>query len=253
MKLFVRLKRTASLLMHILSGLKTATQYSKHQSLEIPDKEFQETQRQWLEKLGQKLPLNVIVTGEASEKPALWVANHVSWMDIPVIGGVGHMGFLSKSEVANWPLIGKLAAIVGTLFIKRGNNSAAEEAIKLMKQHLSNGHSVLFFPEGTTTDGTQLRRFHPRLLAAAIDLGIPVQPVALRYTKPSGELCKDAPFIDDIAFGTHYWSFIGSDPINVEVTLLPAIQTTPEMARKELSQQLQQVIGKVLEDSTQQP
>ena len=247
MKIFLRIKRTASLLVHILSGLRTATQYRKHQSLEIPDKEFQETQRQWLEQLSQRLPLNVIVKGEPTEEPALWVANHVSWMDIPVIGGVGHMGFLSKSEVANWPLIGKLAAIVGTLFIRRGNNSAAEEAIQLMKKHLSHGHSVLFFPEGTTTDGTKLRRFHPRLLAAAIDLGIPVQPVALRYTTQSGEVCKDSPFIDDVAFGAHYWSFIGSDTVNVEVTLLPAVQTTPDMARKTLSQQLEQAIGGSLE------
>lgn len=246
MRTFVRLKRSASLLMHILRGLRTATQYRKHQEFDVPDQSFQETQREWLNQLTQKLPLEVTVHGTPSDQPALWVSNHISWIDIPVIGGVGHVGFLSKSEVANWPLIGKLAATVGTLFIRRGNNSAAEEAIQRLKKHLSHDHSILFFPEGTTTDGTKLRRFHPRLLASAIDLELPIQPVALRYSDQSGAPCTSSPFIDDMGFGKHFWSLIGSDKIHVDVYILPLVETSREMPRKELSQKLHDLISSSL-------
>jgi 1-acyl-sn-glycerol-3-phosphate acyltransferase len=134
----------------------------------------------WFRRILNALGAKVHIEGDISSRAGMWVSNHVSWLDIVVLGAYAPIHFVSKSEVARWPVVGFLARQAGTLFMRRG--AYESEQIKLqMQARIQEGHGVLFFPEGTTGPGHFLRRFHPRLFAAAIELQQPVIPVAIRY------------------------------------------------------------------------
>lgn len=141
-----------------------------------------------------------------TDPPALLAVNHVSWLDIVVLAAEWPVAFLSKSEVARWPVIGGVATGLGTIYIRRGGPSAAREATERMTQRLSEGGYVVFFPEGTTGDGVSLRAFRPRLFQAAIEAGAPVQPLGIAYSYPDGSYCDRVPFTDDSSLAGNVWS-----------------------------------------------
>lgn len=132
--------------------------------------------------------------GELLPPPTLVVANHISWLDIVCIAGQTPVAFLSKAEVRRWPLIGRVATALGTLYIERGRRQAAENAVESIRFRLEDGHRVVVFPEGTTSDGTCVLPFRPRLYQAAIDAGVPVQTIAVSYRRSDGEPCTEIAF-----------------------------------------------------------
>ena len=149
----------------------------------------------WHQRLLRILRVEVEAFGRRPTAPALIVANHVSWMDIPVIGAQVHTGFLSKHEVRRWPVVGWLASAAGTLFIKRGSGQA-NAITKAIAGRLNEAGLLTMFPEGTTTDGSDVRPFFSRLFGAALETGTCVVPVVLRY-HINGKLDPIAPFIGD--------------------------------------------------------
>ncbi|MCE4070985.1 MULTISPECIES: lysophospholipid acyltransferase family protein [Pseudomonas] len=177
----------------------------------------------YLARLTAALPFEVKVHGELPGQPMLWVSNHVSWVDIPLLGALLPLTFLSKAEVRQWPVAGWLAEKAGTLFIRRGSGDARMINAQLAT-HLARGRSLLVFPEGTTTDGQGLRTFHGRLMASAIEAGVPVQPVALRYRR-NGQACELAPFIGDDDLVSHLKRLFDNDRGVVEIHLLPALSS----------------------------
>ncbi len=146
------------------------------------------------------LGVQVTVRGEIPlpEQPLLLVANHVSWLDTYAIHTVSAARFVAKAEVRDWPIIGTVAARFGTFFIRRGSCRAAYHTKQALAGALRAGGVVAAFPEGTTTDGRAVGRFYPALLQAAIDAGVPVQPVAIRYRTAAGARSDAAVFIDDM-------------------------------------------------------
>lgn len=157
--------------------------------------------RWWHQRACRILRIVVEVTGTAPRESALLVANHVSWLDVPVLGGLGPIAFLSKAEVRSWPLIGWLAATAGTQFIARGSGEAGAVGERI-GNHLVDHGCLALFPEGTTTDGSIVKPFFPRLLAAASASGVPVVPVALRYER-GGALDPIAPFVGEESILSH--------------------------------------------------
>lgn len=155
----------------------------------------------WHRRACRILGIQVEVTGDAPRESALLVANHVSWLDVAVLGGLGPIAFLSKAEVRRWPLIGWLAATAGTQFIARGSGEANAVGERI-GNHLVDHGCLALFPEGTTTDGSGVKPFYPRLLAAASASGVPVVPVALRYER-DGRLDPVAPFIGEESILSH--------------------------------------------------
>ncbi len=149
----------------------------------------------WHNRAADILGLGITVSGPRPRAPALLVSNHVSWLDVAVLGGLTHTDFLSKSEVRRWPVIGWLAARSGTLFIRRGKNETLAVSEQIGRR-LSNGGLLTLFPEGRTTWGREVRPFFPRLFAAAIDTGTDVVPVTLRY-HIDGEFDPLAPYTDN--------------------------------------------------------
>lgn len=210
----------------------------------------QDLTRWWLERLRRALPFRVKVYGELPRETALWVSNHVSWVDIPLLGALAPMTFLSKAEVRQWPLAGWLAEKAGTLFIRRGSGDSATLSQQIAGA-LMMGRSTLIFPEGTTTDGNGLRSFHGRLLSGAIDAGVPLQPVALRYLR-DGETCALAPFIGDDDLLNHLLRLFRNDRGTVEVHLLDPLPSVGR-SRTQLAQQAREAIGNVVYGEVAQP
>jgi 1-acyl-sn-glycerol-3-phosphate acyltransferase len=150
--------------------------------------------RWWNRELLNLLHVRVSVRGTPPRSPHLLVCNHISWLDISVVAACELTRFVSKAEVHEWPVAGWLADAAGTFYIRRGAGGT-KQITRDMAGHLKKG-SVTLFPEGTTTDGSGMLRFQPRLFAAAIEGGAPVQPIALRYGRAAnGE--NIAPYIGD--------------------------------------------------------
>lgn len=128
--------------------------------------------------------------GTLMTAPGAVVANHCSWLDILALNARKRIYFVSKSEVAGWPGIGWLARATGTVFITR-NARAAREQKQVFEDRLKVGHKLLFFPEGTSTDGLRVLQFKSTLFAAFFAKDLPadvsIQPVTVRYSAPRGE------------------------------------------------------------------
>ncbi|CAM3907901.1 1-acyl-sn-glycerol-3-phosphate acyltransferase [Pseudomonas reidholzensis] len=195
--------------------------------------------RWFMQRLVGALPFAVQVIGALPQRPMLWVGNHVSWTDIPLLGMLTPLSFLSKAEVRQWPLAGWLAEKAGTLFIRRGGGDAQRLREQISDQ-LGAGQPLLIFPEGTTTDGRSVRTFHGRLLAGAIDQGTPVQPVAIEYRR-DGEADLLAPFIGDDDLVSHLLRLFGQPRAEVRIHLLAPISSQGK-ERAALALQAQQAI-----------
>jgi len=189
----------------------------------IPGERVKRTRQWWYRRVLWILHVDVEVSGKPLGQPALWVANHISWLDIPLLGSLGPVGFLSKAEIRHWPVIGWLAASTGTLFIDRGGRGASQAAARCIAEHIGHGHSILVFPEGGTSRGETVGRFHARLFAPAIDRGLWVQPVALRYFQADGGAHRKLPFVDRQPFFSNLWAVLGERRVLAKVAFAEPI------------------------------
>lgn len=115
---------------------------------------------------------------------ALVAANHLSWLDVLVLGAELDCRFVAKAEIAGWPVFGPLARTVGTLFVDRRRRRDASRVAAEMGRLLEAGVSVVQFPEGEVTVGRRVERFQPALFEPAAQRGLPCHPVALTYRTP---------------------------------------------------------------------
>lgn len=233
--------RLARLLMVLLlgAGMASVVAVRERLGLEMSIERRQRWSRFFMQRLVAALPFEVQVIGELPQRPMLWIGNHVSWTDIPLLGMLTPLSFLSKAEVRHWPLAGWLAEKAGTLFIRRGGGDGQRLREQISAQ-LAQQRPLLIFPEGTTTDGRSLRTFHGRLLAGAIDQGTPVQPVAIQYLR-EGEVDSIAPFIGDDDLLSHLMRLFATPRGQVQIHLLPPIDSL-EKERAVLALQAQQAI-----------
>ena len=200
----------------------------------------------WNKRICHIFKANISVQGEMNQEATLYVMNHISWFDIPVLASQQPLHFLSKAEVKSWPLIGWFTQRAGTLFIQRGATGAAANSLNEITQCLQSGGSVVVFPEGTTTDGSVLRNFHGRLLQAAIDARVKIQPIALRYPYKES-INPHVPYIDEMSFMDSVMGLTQSKPLNVELHFLESIENhlheTAEITNKQLALIAKQAIA----------
>ena len=172
--------------------------------------------------------LNVRVEFEGAERHALHhgliVSNHVSWLDVFVLNAVVPMRFVAKSEVRAWPVVGWLCARAQTLFIERGKaRSAARMNVQLVEL-LRRGECLAVFPEGTTTDGSKVAHFHASLLQPAIDAGVPVHPLAIRYQDSDGAFSTTAAYIGDMSLSASLWKVLRTPSLHVRLAAAPPLE-----------------------------
>ena len=204
----------------------------------------------WHNRLADILGVHVTVSGYRPHAPMLMVSNHVSWLDIIVLGGLTHTDFLSKHEVREWPVIGWLAARAGTLFIRRGSGETASISDQIARRLREDGLLTLF-PEGTTTDGREVRPFFSRLFAAAIETGTDVMPVALRY-HIDGEFDPVAPYTDQQSLAENLRGLITRERTQVHVVFGEPISLR-DHSRKEIAELARTAIVEALRDPDQLP
>lgn len=191
--------------------------------------------------------LEIQVHGVIPREPALWVSNHVSWLDIAVLGSGARVFFLAKAEIEKWPILGKLAKGGGTLFIKRGSG----DSIKIKEQitnFLKRDIPVLFFPEATTSDGSKIKKIYGRILGAAIDANRPVQICLICYVNQDGELDTIAPFVGDLSFADHVKKVLEMPKVTAHLMALPAISVqghTIESLTEEVQAQMIEGLGRL--------
>lgn len=154
---------------------------------------------------------------------SLLVANHVSWIDIFVINAALPAAFVSKEEVRHWPLIGWLAAKNDTVFLRRGSRGHARIINQEIGAILARGQHVAVFPEGTTTDGTQLLHFHAALLQPALLAGHPVLPVAISYWDMDGQRSLAPRYDGDISLGQCTRAILGRRKLTARLVSTPAL------------------------------
>jgi 1-acyl-sn-glycerol-3-phosphate acyltransferase len=177
---------------------------------------------------------------------ALVVANHVSWLDIFVVNAVAPCRFVAKAEIRAWPILGWLAARAGTVFIARGNRRDLRHIFKGLVDALAAGERVAFFPEGTTAAQGRLLPFHANLFEAALDAGVPLQPVALCYLLPGGGFHPAVDYLDETTFAESLLRILsGGEPVLARLSC-PAPIATAGRHRRELAQETQEAIGAAL-------
>jgi 1-acyl-sn-glycerol-3-phosphate acyltransferase len=129
--------------------------------------------------------------------PTVIVANHVSWLDVWLIHSVDPVRFVAKSDIRSWPVVGWLVEKAGTIFIQRARRHDTARTNGLIVETLLRGEKVGMFPEGTTTDGTELKPFHASLFQPAVGAGARIVAVALRYPDAQGGPNLDAAYAGD--------------------------------------------------------
>jgi len=165
-----------------------------------------------------------------TDAPTIVVSNHVSWLDIPVIGSLHPLSFIAKSEVAGWPVVGLLARLQRSVFIDRQRRKATAEVNDALAHRLVKGEAIVLFAEGTTSDGNRLLPFRSSLVGAAQTAlmhdsveRVFLQPLAIAYTSRNGlpVTRRERPFIawyGDMDLGPHLKLFVRGVPLDVVVT-----------------------------------
>lgn len=227
----IALWRAVRVAQHIAYGLILAIGYPR-----LSPALRQRILQRWSAGLLHILNVRIEHEGQAAPHSGLIVCNHISWLDIFVLNAVVPMRFVAKADVRRWPLIGWLCARAGTLFIQRGNARAAARMNTLLCDLLRQQQCLAVFPEGTTTDGAQVAHFHASLLQPAIDAGVALHPLALRYEDTDGLRSVAAAYHADISFGSSLWTLLNTPHVYVRVHVGAAIASQGQ-ERRILAQQ----------------
>lgn len=173
--------------------------------------------------------------------PALIVSNHISWLDIFVLNALTHTHFVCKDDVRSWPVIGWLVEHTETVFIERGSRTAAARTARTIAERLERNERVVVFPEGTTTDGTQLLPFRPALFQPAIDSEAAVLPVALRYLDRHGHPSFAPAYDGDITFWQCLRAIVLADEVQTHVEFLAPLSAKAD--RRNLAANAEAIIA----------
>jgi 1-acyl-sn-glycerol-3-phosphate acyltransferase len=171
----------------------------------------------------------------------LLVANHVSWLDIPLLSAVRPARMLAKTEIRQWPVAGPLAARGGALFIERDRLRALPGTVGRIAEALGAGAAVAAFPEGSTWCGRAHGRFHGAVFQAALDAGVPVQPVGLRYRQEDGGPGTAAAFVGEDTLLASLWRVARARGLVAEVEIRPVIPPGTHPDRRALAHAAQPV------------
>lgn len=200
-------------------------------------------------------PLSALRGLQGEGQGRLLLPNHISWLDIFVIDSIAPASFVAKSEIARWPLVGTLVSRAGTVFVERGRRHAVHGVIQALGARLAQGYRAAVFPEGTTSEGDRLLVFHGNLIQAALNAGVPMIPVGLRYIDPDGERSHAVLYVGDTTLVASIWRITGHPRLDVEAHVLPALEAeglTRQAAAQQVRQRLGAHLGLAFDDTARQ-
>lgn len=171
----------------------------------------------------------------------LWVANHVSWLDVFVINAMFPARFVAKSEVRRWPLVGILSTHAGTIFVERANRRGLKVTVATVAAALAEGERIVVFPEGTSAAQDAMQPFRANLFEAAVAARAIVQPVAIRYLDPDGHLHGAVEYIGDTSLAESILALLSGKPIRAHLTVMASLPSCGRN-RHELAQRAHDAI-----------
>lgn len=169
----------------------------------------------------RRLGIAVSVAGLYPERGAV-ISNHLGYLDIVVFAAIAPCVFVAKAEMEHWPVVGWMATMTGTVFVARGHGGSAMLARGGMQAAMDAGLPVVFFPEGTTSDGSTVMKFHSGLLAQALACGAPVTAAYVKYclTEDNGadiSVARDVCYWGPATLVPHVFRLLGLRGVKVEV------------------------------------
>ena len=167
------------------------------------------------------LQIEIVASGNFPERGAV-ISNHLSYLDIVVFAALHPCVFVSKAEIQSWPVVGWMTTMSGTVYVARGHGGSAIKAREGMQAALDAGLPVVFFPEGTTTNGSEMLKFHSGLLAQVVEGGAPVTAAYLSYSfrednGPGVTVADDVCYRGDRNMLAHIFKFLGLRGVRAEV------------------------------------
>jgi 1-acyl-sn-glycerol-3-phosphate acyltransferase len=237
----VRFWRSARLFAHLLQGIVVAAFILPRSSPVAREERI----RRWCATVLDILQVKVHVQGQApaaGTPSVLFVANHISWIDIWVLKAQLPMRFVSKSEIRDWPIIGWLAEHAGTLFVTRHKRQQTGQTMNSVEEALRENDNLCFFPEGTTTDGTELKPFKSSLFQAAVNARARVWPMMIFYPHPHGGANTEVAYSGDITMLQSLRAVLSQKEIRVELEFAEPLETEWS-ERRQLAQQARQAIA----------
>ncbi|MGK0443748.1 MAG: 1-acyl-sn-glycerol-3-phosphate acyltransferase [Bermanella sp.] len=184
--------------------------------------------------------------GKVNMDAKMIVANHISWLDALLFMPAPKLRFIAKSQVKNWPIIGLLAQLLGTVFIRRENKFQVYRSLPNAQRHIREGDNLVIFPEGTTTVGLDVLPFRPMIFEVAKREACMVQPVAIRYWNHKQIISQTTPFIDDDGILMSILKLLVERKTYAYVHFLPALDGA-HLDRKQMAQQSQVMIHQALQ------
>ena len=227
------LYRIPGLLLHTFLGtpLTVLCQTAPGRAIRIGGRSLSEIMLNWWGRTSCRLfGIRRQIRGRLNAGAQLIAANHISWIDIPLLHSIASMGFVAKAEIEQWPVIGYLARVGGSVFHQRGSHDSASGVAAAMTARLNEGGRVAVFPEGGILPGEGIKRFHARMFGPAIVTGVPVQPVMLRYLR-DGHDYHDITFRPGEHFVGNFFRLLAQAPCLAEVCLLPPIDAAGRQRR----------------------
>ena len=240
----VRAWRLARLAWHLLGGVCITALVLPRLGTERREQRIQ----RWCAKLLQILNARVTVLGApppAGTRATLFVANHISWIDIWALKATYPMRFVAKAEIRDWPLVGWLAAQTGTLFITRERRHDTGRVVRAVEQALREGGCLCLFPEGTTSDGTRLMPFKASLTQAAIAAHAQLWPLAIRYPAEGGRPNTAIAYHGDMTMAQSLRQVLEQKKIEIELQFASPMQASAR-ERRELAAQARREIAALL-------
>lgn len=210
----------------------------------LPTRPRQALVRAWATALVRAFGIRITVHGSPGpDGGRLIVANHISWLDIPLVAAAMPCRMLAKSDIRNWPVLGPLSRQNGTLFIERERIRALPATVETITHALLAGDRVTVFPEGSTWCGRARGPFRRAAFQSALDARVPVQPVRLTYRLADGSPAAAPAFVGDDPLTASLWRIARARGVRAEVRLLPRIPPGRHADRRELAAAAQAAVA----------
>lgn len=204
----------------------------------------------WAKALCASVGIDVRTEGNLPSGGCLLTPNHIGYCDILALAHTLPTVFVAKSEIASWPVIGRLFEAAGHISVARGNRRSLPQTCRDIASFLGADQKVCVFLEGTSTGGDAVRPFHSSLVQAAIDTQTPLVPVAIRWSalQPGVRIDEDVAYWKDHAFVPHLWRFLGLRGIAAVVRFGAPIESSGRN-RKELAAEAHRIVRRMLQGS----
>ena len=200
---------------------------------------------------GVRVTVNAPPGFDLAHPKRLYIGNHISWLDIFALQAITATRFVAKSELAAGAVFGRLVRQSGTVFIERARRSDTRRINLTLREHLAQGEIIAVFPEGATSDGREVKKFHANLLQAALDAEAQIVPFCLRYTDAQGNYTDATAYVGEMTLWQSLQRILREPTVRCELTLFVPLETQGR-DRRQLAHAAETLVRQRLHGHTRQ-